>query len=104
MAESNSSLTQELAAGMQETNATTEHMRENLNSVNVNALEIETLSTQGKELSKEIMDRAVRLEQSTEDSAEKTKQMYEKVKVDAQAALEKSKAVEEISILTENII
>lgn len=100
MAESNSSLTQELAAGMQETNATTEHMRENLNSVNVNALEIETLSTQGKELSKEIMDRAVRLEQSTEDSAEKTKQMYEKVKVDAQAALEKSKAVEKINSLT----
>lgn len=100
MAESNSSLTQELAAGMQETNATTEHMRENLNSVNVNASEIETLSTQGKELSKEIMDRAVRLEQSTEDSAEKTKQMYEKVKVDAQAALEKSKAVEKINSLT----
>ena len=51
-------------------------------------------------MSKEIMDRAVRLEQSTEDSAEKTKQMYEKVKVDAQAALEKSKAVEKINSLT----
>ncbi|MBQ2799851.1 MAG: methyl-accepting chemotaxis protein [Lachnospiraceae bacterium] len=100
MAESNSSLTQELAAGMQETNATTENMRENLTSVNDNASAIETLSTEGKDLSKEIMERAVRLEKSTEDSAEKTKQMYEKVRVDAQAALEKSKAVEKINTLT----
>ncbi len=100
MAESNSSLTQELAAGMQETNATTENMRENLTSVSDNASAIETLSTEGKDLSKEIMERAVRLEKSTEDSAEKTKQMYEKVRVDAQAALEKSKAVEKINTLT----
>ena len=100
MAESNSSLTQELAAGMQETNATTENMREDLTSVSDNASAIETLSTEGKDLSKEIMERAVRLEKSTEDSAEKTKQMYEKVRVDAQAALEKSKAVEKINTLT----
>ena len=100
MAESNSSLTQELAAGMQETNATTENIRENLSSVNDNASEIESLSTEGKNMSREIMERAVLLEKSTELSAEKTKQMYEKVKVDAQVALEKSKAVEKINTLT----
>lgn len=103
MAETNSSLTEELAAGMQETNATTENMKENLNSVNDNAVEIATLSNEGKDLSKEIMERAVSLEKSTEDSSEKTRQMYEKVKVDAQVALEKSKAVEKINKLTEAI-
>lgn len=103
MAEINSALTQELAAGMQKTNGTTEHMKENLTSVNDNAAEIETLSAQGKDLSKEIMERALLLEKSTETSSEKTKQMYEKVRVDAQAALEKSKAVEKINTLTEAI-
>lgn len=103
MAEINSSLTEELAAGMQETNATTENMKENLTSVKDNAVEIETLSTEGKVMSKEIMERAVRLEKSTEDSSAKTKQMYEDVKVNAHAALQKSKAVEKINTLTETI-
>lgn len=103
MAEINSSLTQELAAAMQETNATTENMKENLNSVNGDAIEIATLSTEGKDLSKEIMQRAVSLEKSTEDSSQKTRQMYEQVKVDAQEALEKSKAVEKINKLTDAI-
>lgn len=78
-------------------------MKENLTSVNDNAVKIEILSSEGKDLSKEIMERAISLEKSTEDSSEKTKQMYEKVKVDAHAALEKSKAVEKINILTDSI-
>ena len=103
MAEINSSLTQELAAGVQETNASTETMKENLLNVNENTVEIESLTTNGKDLAQEIMERAIELEKTTEDSSKKTKEMYEKVKIDAQAALEKSKAVEKINMLTSAI-
>lgn len=103
MVEDNASLTEELAAAMEETNATTEDISHNLEDINQKAVEIESLSNDGRRLSLEIKERAAKLERATEDSTIRTKQMYENVKANAREALEKSKAVEKINILTSAI-
>ncbi len=100
IAESNTALTEELAAAMEETNATTESIKDNLETINSKAKEIQQLSEEGTKLSGEIKVRAEQLKKSTAGSADKTKQMYEDVKIQAEAALEKSKAVEKIDTLT----
>ena len=78
-------------------------MRETIGSVSENASKIKDLSNEGKNLSKEIMERAIQLEESTEVSSKKTKDIYSKVKEEARLALEKSKAVEKINTLTDAI-
>ena len=88
---------------MEETNATTEDIRHNLEDINQKAVEIESLSNDGRQLSVEIKKRAAKLERATEDSTIRTKQMYENVKANAREALEKSKAVEKINTLTSAI-
>lgn len=100
IAQSNTALTEELAAAMEETNATTESIKDNLETINSRAKEIQQLSGDGTNLSREIKVRAEELKKSTAGSAEKTKQMYADVKTQAEAALEKSKAVEKIDTLT----
>ncbi len=100
IAQGNTALTEELAAAMEETNASTEKIKDNLETVNLKAREIKQLSDDGTKLSGEIKVRAEQLKKSTAGSADKTKQMYEDVKTQAEAALEKSKAVEKIDMLT----
>lgn len=103
IAESNSALTQELAAGMQESTDATVSMQESIADVNENAVSIEQLSKDGSNLSKEIMKRAVELGVTTKDASDKTKEMYNNVKQDTELALQKSKAVQKIGELADAI-
>ncbi len=103
IAETNSALTQELAAGMTQTAEATEDIQQNLSHIEENAVEIEKLSGDGSRLSKEIEGRAFDLASSTKQASEKTRAMYDTVKKDTENALEKSKAVEQINHLTNSI-
>ena len=100
IAENNSAYTEELAAGVLESGNSIEKVQDNLNIINENANSIERLSKQGRELSAEIMNRAVDMRQSTKNASEKTRGMYESVKKEAEKALEKSRSVEKINELT----
>ncbi len=103
MTESNSAFTQELAAGVTESGDAIVKVQDNLQMITENAYSIEKLSEEGRNISSEIMERAALLRSSTQDASDKTKQMYDSVKKDAEQALEKSKAVEQINELTNAI-
>lgn len=103
IAESNSAYTEELAAGMGESEDAIEKVQSNLESINNNARSIEKLSKEGKGLSAEIMTRAATLRDSTKNASDKTRDVYNCVKQEAEAALKKSKAVDQINALT-NVI
>lgn len=101
--ESNSAFTEELAAGVTESGDAIEKVQRNLQMATENAYSIERLSEEGKDISSEIMERAASLQDSTQNASDKTKDMYDNVKREAEEALEKSKAVEQINELTSAI-
>ncbi len=103
IAESNSAFTEELAAGVSEAGAAIENVQDNLSKINDSARSIEKLSKEGRGISGEIMKRAMALRESTKDASNKTRNMYENVKANAEQALLKSKAVDQINALTNAI-
>ena len=103
MAENNSAFTEELAAGMTESGGAIEKVQDNLMKVNESVHSIEQLSKQGRSLSAEIMSRAADMRESTKNASEKTRNMYNNVKQEAEKALDKSRAVEKINVLTSAI-
>lgn len=103
IAESNSAFTEELAAGVSEAGAAIENVQDNLSKINDSARFIEKLSKEGRGISGEIMKRAMALRESTKDASNKTRNMYENVKANAEQALLKSKAVDQINALTNAI-
>ena len=104
MCTDNSATTEELAAGMQETAATTESIYANIGYMKTGAEDIQALSEAGDALSKEVMERAASLREKTVDAANRTREKYESVKVRSDKAIEDSKAVEKINDLTEAIM
>ncbi len=104
MCTDNSATTEELAAGMQETAATTESIYANIGYMQTGAKDITQLSENGDALSNEVMDRANALRDKTLDATRRTKETYESVKVRSANAIEDSKAVQKINELTEAIM
>jgi len=104
MCTDNSATTEELAAGMQETAATTESIYANIGYMQTGAKDIIQLSENGDGLSMEVMERANALKNKTIDASRKTQATYESVKVRSEAAIEDSKAVKKINELTEAIM
>ncbi|MCM1258831.1 MAG: methyl-accepting chemotaxis protein [Roseburia sp.] len=104
MCSSNSATSEELAAGMQETAATTAHINENVNTVRKEANGILELATEGANASAEIMDRAEKLREKTVLASQRTVDMYDNVKARADAAIEGSKAVDKIHVLSNTIM
>lgn len=100
----NSATTEELAAGMQETSATTETINNNIGHMQNAANEIEDLSKSGETLSYEIQDRATKLKATTEEASTRTTAMYQEVKAKTDEAIEDSKAVNKINELTDAIM
>ncbi len=103
MCENNSSTTQELVAGMEETAATTTNIARNAEHVQENAKNIDKLADKGTEMSSEIVERANALAATTERASQKTIDMYESVKVKSEKAIVASKAVDKINELTGTI-
>ena len=104
MCTDNSATTEELAAGMQETAATTESIYANIGYMQTGANDIAQLSLSGDQLSNEVMERAGQLRLKTLDATNRTQTTYESVKVRSAAAIEESKAVQKINELTDAIM
>lgn len=104
MCSDNSATSQELAAGMQETAATTVTINENINVIKNGAEDINVMATEGAKTSEEVMVRARDLRTKTVSASAKTMDMYNNVKIKADHAIEGSKAVEKINELTGTIM
>ena len=104
MCTDNSATTQELAAGMEETAATTESIYANIGYMQNGAKDITTLSENGDALSVEVMERANALRDKTVDATRRTQETYNSVKIRSANAIEESKAVNKINELTEAIM
>ena len=100
----NSATTQQLAAGMQETAATTTAINNNVENVQRSVNDIRNLTDKGASMSGEVLSRALELGRSTDQASKKTMDMYESVKVKSEKAIEASKSVNKINELTETIM
>lgn len=100
----NSATSEELAAGMEETSATTETIYSSIATMQNGASDINELSMFGDKVSKEVLERANILKTTTMEASNTTKQTYESVKVKADKAIEGSKAVDKINELTDSIM
>ncbi len=104
MCSMNSSTSQELAAGMEQTAATTATINENVGIIKGSTEGLNTMALHGAETSKEVMKRARDLRTKTEEASTKTMDMYQSVKAKADQAIEGSKAVDKINALTQTIM
>lgn len=104
MCSDNSATSQQLAAGMEETAATTVTINENIEVIKSGADDINSMATEGARTSEEIMRRANDLRTKTVEASTKTMTMYNNVKTKAQEAIEGSKAVAKINELTGTIM
>lgn len=104
MCSDNSATSEQLAAGMEETAATTVTINENINVIKAGADDINDMAAQGAQMSEEVMERASNLRERTVAASAKTMDMYNNVKVKAEEAIEGSKAVEKINELTGTIM
>lgn len=104
MCSDNSATSQQLAAGMEETAATTVTINENIDVIKTGADDINSMATEGARTSEEIMKRANDLRTKTVEASTKTMTMYNNVKTKAQEAIEGSKAVDKINELTGTIM
>ena len=104
MCSDNSATSQQLAAGMQETSATSETINENVGMIKKGAEGISIRSQKGAKTSEEVMVRAKKLRDKTVDASKKTMEMYDRVKSKAEKAMEDSKAVAKIHELTDTIM
>ncbi|MCR5521699.1 MAG: methyl-accepting chemotaxis protein [Lachnospiraceae bacterium] len=96
----NSATTEQLAASMQETSATTETIDNNITHIKEKIDDIAGLTGEGSKLAQEIMDRAVSLKASSSQAIDRTQKMLDNVKDQTNLAIAKSKAVEKIQELT----
>ena len=103
MAEDNSATTQEMAAGMQETTASASMINGNIDGIKQNTEDIKKLSKEGQETSVQVKGRADQLQSTTISSSNKALAIFEEMKIKTKEAIEKSKAVDQINNLTENI-
>lgn len=104
MCSDNSATSEQLAAGMEETAATTVTINENINVIKAGADDINDMAAHGAQMSEEVMERASNLRERTVAASTKTMDMYNNVKVKAEEAIEGSKAVEKINELTGTIM
>lgn len=104
MCSDNSATSQQLAAGMQETAATTATINENVNMIKDSTEGLNTMASDGAKTSEQVMKRADSLRTKTVEAGNKTIQMYQNVKVKADQAIEGSKAVDKINELTQTIM
>lgn len=99
----NSAISQELAASMQETAASSDLITRNVTEVVSVAYAINDLSENGVTSAKEIQERAAALQGKTNQATEQTNHMYKEVSRRSQTALAQAKAVDKINEMTSAI-
>lgn len=100
----NSATAQELSASMEQTAASTEKINDDIKNMDEKTNEITHKTFDGTKLCEALTKRAEILKNNTINSSMETKKIYEDVKNSTEAAIEQSKAVEKISLLTKTII
>lgn len=99
----NSATSQELAAGMEETSATTETINGNVSVMVENAEQIKDLSLKGSDNAAAIQEKAAEIKTQVFTASSKTNDIFADVKKQSDEAIEQSKAVDKINELTETI-
>lgn len=100
----NSTTTQLLAAGMEETATATETINGNIGHIKKEAEQIRNLATEGEHLASEVKMRAEGLKATTTEAMDRTTKMYQSISEKTEQAIRGSKAVEKINELTNAIM
>lgn len=100
----NSATTEQLAAGMQETSATTGTIADNINEMKNGAADISRLSMDGVTLSGEISERATSLRESANQATDRATDMYDDIKKQVAKAVDAAECVKQINEMTESIM
>ncbi len=100
----NSSTSQDMAAGMQETTANIDVINNNVADIEESTNRIKEKTHTGTELANTIKERAVELEEDTLRASKKANDVFKEVKIRSEEAIEKSKAVEKIEVLSSSIM
>jgi methyl-accepting chemotaxis protein len=100
----NSATTEQLAAGMEETAATTGTITDNIGEMKNGAADISRLSEDGVNLSDEISERATSLRESANDATERATKMYDVIKKEVEKAVDAAECVKQINEMTESIM
>lgn len=103
-AHDNSATTQQLSAGMEETAASSEEITATTSEINSNVEAIAEKVKGGAEISKQITVRANTLKLEAAESAKTAKTVYHEVKSKMENAIEESKTISQISVLTDTIL
>ena len=98
-AKANLEIAESLSAGMEETAATTEMIHQNILIVKENASEINQQADSGAKSSEALIERAMVLKEATIEANQKTKGIYEELRVTTDHAITQAKAVDKINIL-----
>lgn len=99
----NSATSEQLAASMQETSATTQLIDERMTGINENTKKIGSLTKEGEQNAADIIIKAEKLKKNSQEANDKTRAIYSKVKQESDIAIEKAKDIEQINALTEAI-
>ena len=102
-ADNNNTETEHLAGGMKTAADNTAQIVQNVERAKDQTREISALAIKSEDDSREIQVRAGEMEQRSKRSSEKTNEMYDVMKVKSNEAIEKSKAVDRIHELTNDI-
>ncbi|MDF2589077.1 MAG: methyl-accepting chemotaxis protein [Anaerocolumna sp.] len=102
-ASDNSATAEQLSASMEETAATTDYINSSIESIGKHSKEINNITNDSTELSNKLIHRAQELKSSTQNTANHTQKIYEDVKDKTSTAIEQSKSVEKINLLTKVI-
>lgn len=102
--ESVSATTQELAASMEETAASTEEMAAASNEIERAAHSIAEKSQQGALAARETAERADATQLKVRDAQKKSKEIFASAKNDLEKAIEDSKVVDQIRVLSDAIL
>lgn len=96
--------TEQLAAGMEETAASTEEMNATANEITLVVDSVAKKAKEGEVASQEINNRAENLKEKALVSQEDASNVYNNAKIKLENAIEESKVVEQINVLSETIL
>lgn len=100
----NSATTEQLAAGMEETSATTSTITQNISDMKDGAADLSHLSMDGVNLSGEISERATSLRESANEATDRAVDMHDVIKKQASKAVDAAECVKQINEMTESIM
>ncbi len=100
----NSDTTEQLAAGMEETSASTTSITGHIGNMQVDSRQIEETTIEGNRMSVEVKERATELRKATEQASKTTINIYNSVKDKSEKAIEASSAVKKINELTDTVM